>query len=115
MKYVVAIVRKGVLDQVRHALAALGVTELIAQEVERYGLQERHQQSYRGAVYDIAFVKKVKVEFAVGNEQTDAALTALREAATTGQSGDGRIFLFDIERGVQISTGKLLKAPTAAA
>lgn len=115
MKYVVAIVRKGVVDQVRHALANLGVNELVAQEVERYGLQERHQQSYRGAVYDVAFVKKVKLEFAVGEGQAEAAITALREAATTGQSGDGRIFLFDIERGIQISSGKLLKDGPAAA
>lgn len=115
MKYVVAIVRKSAVDPVRHALAALGVHEMIAQEVERYGLQERHQQSYRGAVYNIAFVSKVKLEFAVGDEQAEPAIAALREAATTGQSGDGRIFVFDIERGIQISSGKLLKEGPAAA
>lgn len=115
MKYVVAIVRKSAVDQVRHALARLGVHEMIAQEVERYGLQERHQESYRGAVYDVPFVRKVKLEFAVANDRSDAAIAALQQAATTGQSGDGRIFVVDIERGVQISSGKLLKEGSAAA
>ena len=115
MKYIVAIVRKSAVDPVRHALARLGVHEMIAQEVERYGLQERHQESYRGAVYDVPFVKKVKLELAVGNEQAEAAIAALQQAATSGQSGDGRIFVVDIERGMQISSGKLLKEGPAAA
>jgi nitrogen regulatory protein P-II 2 len=115
MKYLVAIVRTSAVDQVRHALARLGVHEMIAQEVDRYGLQELHQQSYRGAVYDVAFVRKVKLELAVANEQAEAAIVALREAATSGQSGDGRIFVLDVERGIQISSGKLMKEDSAAA
>jgi nitrogen regulatory protein P-II 2 len=114
MKYVVAIVRKAAVDPVRHALARLGVHEMIAQEVERYGLQERHRESYRGAVYDVPFQRKVKLEFAVASERAEAAIAALQQAATTGQSGDGRIFVVDIERGLQISSGKLLKEGQAA-
>jgi len=115
MKYVVAIVRKSAVDAVRQSLARLGVHEMIAQEVDRYGLQERHTESYRGAVYEVPFVRKVKLEFAVGDDRAEAAAAALQQAATTGQSGDGRIFVLDVERGLQISTGKLLKEGAAAA
>ncbi len=108
MKYVVAIIRSNAMAQVRDALAACGVEELAAQRIERYGLQERHQEVYRGEVYEVPFIRKTKVEFAVPDRQLETAVAALRDAASTGQSGDGRIFIMDIDRGIQISSGKQL-------
>jgi nitrogen regulatory protein P-II 2 len=108
MKYVVAIIRSNAMTQVRDALAACGVEELAAQRIERYGLRERHQEVYRGEVYEVPFIRKIKVEFAVPDRQLEAAVAALRGAASTGQSGDGRIFIMDIDRGIQISSGKVL-------
>ncbi len=108
MKYVLAIIRSNAMAQVRDALAACGVGELVAQRIERYGLHERHQEVYRGEVYEVPFIRKTKVEFAVGDDRLDEAVEALRLAATSGQSGDGRIFIMDINRGIQISSGKIL-------
>lgn len=108
MKYVVAIIRSNAMDQVRAALASCGVEELAAQRVERYGLRERHTEAYRGEVYEVPFIRKTKVEFAVPDRHLETAVVALRQAATSGQSGDGRIFIMDIDRGIQISSGKVL-------
>lgn len=115
MKYVVAIIRNRAMEEVRRSLAACGVLELVAQEIHRYGLQERHQEVYRGEIYEVPFIRKTKVEFVVGEEMLERAVTALRQAASSGQSGDGRIFILEIERGIQISSGKLLADPGAAA
>jgi len=115
MKYVVVIIKNRAMEQVRQALAACGVSELVVQEIQRYGLQERHQEVYRGEVYEVPYIRKTKVEFVVGNDRVDAAVAALRQAASSGQSGDGRIFIMDVERGIQISSGKLLPEHGAAA
>ncbi len=107
MKYVVAIIRPHKFEAVREALDAVGVEDLIVVEIKRYGHDSDHQEFYRGEQYDVNFLPKIKLEFAVSDELVDRAATALREAAHTGETGDGRIFVLDIFHSLQIKSGKV--------
>ncbi len=107
MKYVVAIIQSHRLEHVRASLARIGVDSLLVVEARRYGNHEEHREYYRGAEYDVGFMPKTKVEFAVSTDLLDDVVTALQEAATTGEVGDGRIFVLDIFRSIQIRSGKV--------
>ncbi len=100
MKYVIAIVQSHRLETIREALAVHGVESLIVVEARRYGAHEEHREFYRGAEYDVGFMPKTKtktkIEFAVSSELADEAVQTLREAAFTGEIGDGRIFVLSI-------------------
>jgi len=106
MKYIVAIIKPSRLDHVREALNALDVHGMTVTEVKGYGRQKGHSEIYRGAEYEVHFLPKMKVEVAIEDGQTDAAIAAIREAATTGKIGDGKIFLFDLEQATRIRTGE---------
>ncbi len=107
MKYVIAIIQPHKLEDVRMALAERGVDSLIVVEVRRYGAHEEHREFYRGAEYDVGFMPKTKIEFAVSSELVDEAVSTLRDAATTGEIGDGRIFVLSVDHSVQIRSGKV--------
>lgn len=106
MKLVMAIIKPFKLDDVREALTALGVQGLTVTEVRGYGRQKGHTEIYRGAEYAVSFLPKIKVEVAVRAEMTDQVVETIRSAAQTGQIGDGKIFVFNIDQVMRIRTGE---------
>jgi nitrogen regulatory protein P-II 2 len=105
MKIVVAII-KPFIDAVRDALTATGVQGMTVTEVKGYGRQKGHTEIYRGAEYAISFLPKIKIEVAVPSEQVGKTMDAITSAAKTGEIGDGKIFVFEIESAVRIRTGE---------
>jgi nitrogen regulatory protein P-II 2 len=106
MKIVMAIIKPFKLDEVRDALTAAGVHGLTVTEVKGYGRQKGHTEIYRGTEYAVNFLPKVKIEVAVASDQADRVVEAIAAAAKTGQIGDGKIFVYDINNAVRIRTGE---------
>ena len=106
MKLVMAVIKPHKLDQVRDALSGLGVTGMTVTEVKGYGRQGGHTEIYRGAEYAVSFVPKVKLEVAVSDGLLEGVLEAIRAAAASGQIGDGKIFVYDLDHAVRIRTGE---------
>ena len=106
MKKIEAIIKPFKLDEVREALAEVGVTGLTVTEVKGFGRQKGHTELYRGAEYVVDFLPKVKVEVVVVTGQEDAVIEAIIKAARTGKIGDGKIFVSNVERVVRIRTGE---------
>lgn len=107
MKLVTAIIRPHVVDEVRDTLSRLGVTGLTATEVKGFGRQKGHTEMYRGAEYSIDFVPKAKLEVVVNDDKLDAVVEAVKTAARSGQIGDGKIFVSEIQQAVRIRTGEV--------
>ena len=107
MKMVTAIVKPFKLDEVREALSAIGVQGVTVTEVKGFGRQKGHTELYRGAEYVVDFLPKIKLEVAVTSDQVDAVVEAIMHAAGTGKIGDGKIFVWDLDRVVRIRTGEL--------
>ncbi|MDN4577592.1 P-II family nitrogen regulator [Pandoraea cepalis] len=106
MKRVTAIIKPFKLDEVREALAEVGVTGLTVTEVKGFGRQKGHTEPYRGAEYVVDFLPKIKIEVVVGSAQADQVIDAVLSAARTGKIGDGKIFVTDVERVIRIRTGE---------
>lgn len=106
MKLVVAIVKPFKLDEVREALADIGVNGLTVTEVKGFGRQKGHTELYRGAEYVVDFLPKVKIEAAVADDLVERCLEAIQKSAHTGKIGDGKIFVFDVEQVIRIRTGE---------
>ncbi|MEM5389408.1 MULTISPECIES: P-II family nitrogen regulator [Paraburkholderia] len=106
MKRITAIIKPFKLDEVREALAEVGLTGLTVTEVKGFGRQKGHTELYRGAEYVVDFLPKVKIEVVVANNQTDQVIDAIIGAARTGKIGDGKIFVADVERVIRIRTGE---------
>ena len=106
MKIVMAIIKPFKLDEVRDALNSTGVQGLTVTEVKGYGRQKGHTEIYRGAEYAVSFLPKLKIEVAVPSTQVDKVIAAITGAAKTGQIGDGKIFVFDLDHAVRIRTGE---------
>jgi nitrogen regulatory protein P-II 2 len=106
MKIVMAIIKPFKLDEVRDALTAIGVHGMTVTEVKGYGRQKGHTEIYRGTEYAVSFLPKLKIEVAVAASQLEKVIDAISSAAKTGQIGDGKIFLFDLEQAVRIRTGE---------
>ena len=106
MKLVMAIIKPFKLDAVRDALTKLGVQGVTVSEVKGYGRQKGHTEIYRGAEYAVSFLPKLKLEVAVDTPLADGVVEAIRDAAGTGQIGDGKIFVLDLERSMRIRTGE---------
>jgi len=106
MKLVTAIIKPFKLDEVRDALAKVGVQGLTVTEVKGFGRQKGHTELYRGAEYVVDFLPKVKLEVAIKPELLAPALEAIEKAARTGKIGDGKIFVFDLQQAVRIRTGE---------
>jgi len=110
MKLVTAIIKPFKLDEVREALASLGVSGITVTEVKGFGRQKGHTELYRGAEYVVDFLPKVKVEVAIGADMLDQAIEAIQRAAQTGKIGDGKIFVSDLEQVIRIRTGETGRA-----
>ena len=106
MKKIEAVVKPFKLDEVREALSEIGVTGLTVTEVKGFGRQKGHTELYRGAEYVVDFLPKVKVEVVIPDKLTDQAIEAIVKAARTGKIGDGKIFVFELEKVVRIRTGE---------
>jgi nitrogen regulatory protein P-II 2 len=106
MKIIMAVIKPFKLDEVRDALTAAGVHGLTVTEVKGYGRQKGHTEIYRGTEYAVNFLPKVKIEVAVASEQADKVVEAITAAAKTGQIGDGKIFVLDLDHAVRIRTGE---------
>ena len=106
MKLITAIIKPFKADDVREALAELGVSGMTMTEVKGFGRQKGHTELYRGAEYVIDFLPKAKLEIAVSDDILDQAIEAICKAAGTGQIGDGKIFVTPLEQIVRIRTGE---------
>ncbi len=106
MKIVMAIIKPFKLDEVREALTEIGIQGLTVTEVKGYGRQKGHTEIYRGTEYAVAFLPKLKIEVAVSADLADRTMEAIAAAAKTGQIGDGKIFVYDLEQAMRIRTGE---------
>ena len=110
MKLITAIIKPFRLDEVRAALAELGVSGMTVTEVKGFGRQRGHTELYRGAEYVVDFVPKARIEIAVRSEVVDQVVEAVVKAAKTGKVGDGKIFITDVQRVIRIRTGETDKS-----
>ncbi|HSD74514.1 MAG TPA: P-II family nitrogen regulator [Steroidobacteraceae bacterium] len=106
MKFVTAIIKPFKLDDVRQALAEIGIQGITVTEVKGFGRQKGHTELYRGAEYVVDFLPKVKLELAVPDDRVDQVLEAITTVARTGKIGDGKIFVQDLGHAVRIRTGE---------
>ena len=106
MKKVDAIVKPFKLDEVKDKLNEIGVQGITVTEVKGFGRQKGHTELYRGAEYVVDFLPKVKMEIVVADDQLKEVINALMKAAQTGQIGDGKIFVSDLEDVIRIRTGE---------
>ena len=107
MKLVSAVIKPFKLDDVREALAEVGVQGITVTEVKGFGRQKGHTELYRGAEYVVDFLPKIKLEVAVADDQLERVVEAIQTAARTGKIGDGKIFVSALEQVIRIRTGEL--------
>ena len=106
MKKIEAVIKPFKLDDVREALFEISVQGMTVTEVKGFGRQKGHTELYRGAEYTVDFLPKVKVEVIVEDNMMERSVEAIQQAAFTGRIGDGKIFVYDVERIYRIRTGE---------
>lgn len=106
MKKIEAIIRPFKLEEVKEALVEIGIRGLTISEVRGYGRQKGHTETYRGSEYRIEFVPKIKIEVVVEDSKVEKIVDAILKTAKTGQVGDGKIFIYNVEDVVRIRTGE---------
>ena len=106
MKLITAVIKPFKLDEVRLALADVGVQGLTVTEVKGFGRQRGHTELYRGAEYQVDFLPKVKLEIAIDDAKVSAAIDAICKVARTGKIGDGKLFVTDLGQAIRIRTGE---------
>ena len=111
MKKLECIIRPFKLEEVKRALTNVGIRGMTVSEVRGFGRSRGHTELYRGSEYTIEFVPKLKLEIVVAEEDLDQAIEAVRQSASTGKVGDGKIFVLPIDETVRIRTGE--KGPAA--
>lgn len=107
MKRIEAVVRHFKLEDVKSAITEAGVQGMTVTEVRGFGRQKGHKETYRGAEYIVDFMPKVKIEVVVADEVEDSVVDAIVNAARTGQVGDGKIFITNVEKVIRIRTGEV--------
>ena len=107
MKMVMAIIKPFKLDDVREALSEVGVQGLTVTEVQGFGRQKGHTELYRGAEYVVDFLPKIKLEIAVVDDDVEPVIEAIRRVANTNRIGDGKIFVYELDKIVRIRTGEM--------
>ena len=106
MKRIEAIIKPFKLEDVKDALAEIGITGMTVSEVKGYGSQKGHSELYRGAEYVVDFLPKIKMEMVVAEDMVEKVTSTIVEVARTGKIGDGKIFVSDIEKIISIRTGE---------
>jgi nitrogen regulatory protein PII len=106
MKMVSSVIKHFKLDDVRKALTDIGVQGMTATEVKGFGRQKGHMEVYRGVEYEVRFLPKVKIEIAVPDEKLNTVINTIKENAKTGEIGDGKIFIYNLQDVVRIRTGE---------
>jgi nitrogen regulatory protein PII len=106
MKFLTAIIKPFKLEEVKAALAEVGVEGMTVTEVKGFGRQKGHTEIYRGSEYTVDFLPKVKIEIAVSDEQAGKAIDAIVNAAKTGKIGDGKVFVVSLDEVIRIRTGE---------
>ena len=106
MKLIVAIIKPFKLEEVKEALAAVGIEGMTVTEVKGFGRQKGHTEIYRGSEYTVDFLPKVKIEIVVDDSRSDSVVEAIQKAANTGKIGDGKVFVSEIIDAVRIRTGE---------
>lgn len=106
MKRIEAVIRHFKLEEVKDALTAVGIQGMTVSEVRGFGRQKGHKEQYRGAEYTVDFLPKAKIEVVVSDEQEKQVIDTIVKSARTGQIGDGKIFVTDMEEMVRIRTGE---------
>ncbi|MBT3350727.1 MAG: P-II family nitrogen regulator [Nitrospinaceae bacterium] len=106
MKKVVAVIKPFKLDEVKEALGGIGVAGMTITEVKGFGRQKGHTELYRGSEYVVDFLPKIRIEILAEDEKTESIVSAIAEAANTGQIGDGKIFIIQLGEVVRIRTGE---------
>ncbi len=104
MKLIIAVIKPFKLEEVKEALAAVGVEGMTVTEVKGFGRQKGHTEIYRGSEYTVDFLPKVKLEIVVGDELVTKTVDAIVKAAKTGKIGDGKVFVVGIEDAIRIRT-----------
>ena len=107
MQMVMAIIKPFKLDDVREALAEVGVQGITVTEVKGFGRQKGHTELYRGAEYVVDFLPKIKLEVAVSNELVDRVTDVIMRSANSGKIGDGKIFVYSLDQVIRIRTGEV--------
>ena len=106
MKLITAIIKPYALEQVKESLMHIGIKGITVTDVKGYGRQKGHTELYRGAEYQVDLLPKIKIEVAVIDEMTESAIEAIVDSASTGNIGDGKIFLTNLEEVIRIRTGE---------
>lgn len=106
MKFIIAIIKPFKLEEVKAALAEVGVEGMTVTEVKGFGRQKGHTEVYRGSEYTVDFLPKVKIEIAIADELASKAIDAIVGAAKTGKIGDGKVFVVPLDEVVRIRTGE---------
>ena len=106
MKMVVAVIKHFKLDDVKDALTQAGIKGMTVTEVKGFGRQKGHIEIYRGTSYEVRFLPKLKIEVAVSDERLDEIVALIQKAAHTGEIGDGKIFVYNLEGVIRIRTGE---------
>jgi nitrogen regulatory protein P-II 2 len=106
MKLIMAVIKPFKLDEVREALTPLGIEGMTVSEVKGFGRQKGQAEIYRGAEYSVSFLPKVKIELAVKDDLADSVVQTIQKSALTGKIGDGKIFVYSLEKAVRIRTGE---------
>lgn len=105
MKKIEAIIKHFKLDDVRKALMDIGLQGMTVIEVKGFGRQKGHMEVYRGVEYEVQFLPKVKIDVAVPDDKLEDALKAIQDSAKTGEIGDGKIFIYELQDAIRIRTG----------
>ena len=106
MKKIEAIIKPFKLEEVKDALAEVGIEGMTVTEVKGFGRQKGHTEIYRGSEYTVDFLPKIKLEIVLADDRVNPAVAAVVKAAKTGKIGDGKIFIFDLEQAIRIRTGE---------
>ena len=106
MKLITAIIKPFKIDDVRDALAGIGIQGMTVTEVKGFGRQKGHTELYRGAEYNVDFMPKIKIEVAVANDILDQTIEVIVESANNGKVGDGKIFVVELAQVIRIRTGE---------
>ena len=106
MKKIEAIIKPFKLDEVKEALSEININGMTVTEVKGYGRQKGHTELYRGAEYNIDFLPKIKVEIVIEDKKLPSVIEIIKKTANTGKIGDGKIFIYNIEKAIRIRTNE---------